>query len=52
MNAWKLGLIAWIALTSLLVVGNIGKPRTPTTPLAAVIVLLLNALTVYAVVQA
>ncbi len=37
-------LLAWWAIGSLLVVGQIGKPRKPLEPSTVVVILILNAL--------
>lgn len=44
MNVFKYILIAWFVLQILVVVGNVGKKRTPITPATAVTVLVTNAI--------
>lgn len=47
--AWVL--VGTIALSSLMVIASIGKPRKPQTPGGAVAVLIVNGLIVWAVVS-
>jgi hypothetical protein len=52
MSGWQIGLIAWFALGAFLQVALIGKPRKPTTPMQAAIILLLDAALIYVAVKA
>jgi hypothetical protein len=43
MNWFEWLLIGWWTMTAFAVIGNIGKPRKPTEPLTAAIVVAINA---------
>lgn len=52
MNGWQIGLLVWLAFSGLILIGQIGKPRKPSTPGAVIIAIFILAIEAFAVTKA